>query len=86
MVPLTIAERKHLMPRGAQMQVATSLGLSTTYVSAVMNDETHPKTEAGKKQLRRVRVALARKLGRPVDEVFPPDVKQEAAPVLARAS
>ena len=79
---LTIAERKHLMPYGAQKDVATEQGASEGYVSLAMNDELRPKTQAGRKKLRRVQVAIARKLGRTVDDVFP----QESGAVLARAS
>ena len=81
-MPLSIADRKHLMPFGAQKEVAAEQKVDAAYVSRVMNDEVFPKTPAGKKQLRRVQVAVARKLGRPVDEVFP----QESATILARAS
>lgn len=79
MVLLTIAERKHQMPRGAQVQVANDLGLSTTYVSAVVNEMIHPKTPAAQKTLRRTQVALARKLGVTVDEAFPPVAQSVAA-------
>lgn len=81
MPPLTIADRKHLMPFGAQVQVATEEGVAQSYVSAVMNDEVFPKTDATREKLARVQAALARKLERPVEEVFPP--KQEAATAAA---
>lgn len=70
-MPLTIAERKHLMPYGAQVQVATEEDVAESYVSAVMNDEVHPKTDATRDKLARVQAALARKLDRSVDDVFP---------------
>lgn len=75
-MPITIAERKHLMPHGSQKAVAAELAVDEAFVSKVMSDDVRPKTEAGRKKLRRVQVALARKLGRTVDDVFP---KQEAA-------
>jgi hypothetical protein len=80
-MPLTIAERKHLMPFGAQREVAAAEGVDAGYVTRVMNDEVFPKTAPSKKKLRRVQVALARKLGRTVDDAFPP--KHEAATVAA---
>jgi transcriptional regulator with XRE-family HTH domain len=83
-MPLSIAERKHLMPYGAQKEVAKELGVLEGYVSEVMNDLVHPKTATGKKKLRTVQVALSRKLRLPVDEVFP--TEKEAAPEMARAS
>lgn len=84
-MPLSIAERKHQMPFGAQLDVARAEGVSKSYVTAVMNGEVFPKTPRTRKQLRRVQVALARKLGRPVADVFP-DTEQETTPTLARAS
>lgn len=87
-MPLTTADRKHRMPYGAQKDVASEQGVTAAYVSLVMNDEVRPKTEAGRKKLRRVQVAIARKLSVTVDEAFPPAIpqtNQEAAP-LAHAS
>lgn len=72
-MPLTIAERKHQMPRGAQLEVSAKERVDPGYVSRVMNGELRPKTPVGRKKLRRVQVALARKLGVTVDEAFPPD-------------
>ena len=59
------------MPYGAQVAVATELEVAESYVSAVMNGEVRPKTEATREKLARVQVALAQKLELPVDEVFP---------------
>lgn len=78
MPPLSIADRKHLMPFGAQVQVATEEGVAQSYVSAVMNDEVFPKTEATREKLARVQAALARKLGRPVKDVFPETTREAA--------
>lgn len=79
---LTIAERKHLMPYGSQREVASEQGVKEGYVSEVMSGDVNPKTTDGKKKLRRVQVAIARKLGVTVDEAFPAEPVQE----LARAS
>ena len=73
-MPLSIAERKHLMPFGAQREVSTEQRVDPGYVTRVMNGELFPKMPASRKKLRRVQVALARKLGRTVDEVFPPEI------------
>lgn len=70
-MPLTIAERKHRMPFGAQREVATEEGVDEAYVSKAMNDEVHPKTPEARQKLRRVQVALARKLKVRVEDVFP---------------
>jgi hypothetical protein len=84
-MPLTIAERKHLMPRGAQREVVKETGFSSTYVSAVVCGEVRPKTPPARKKLRRAQVALARKLGRPVDDVFPPEIAHVEPARLAAA-
>lgn len=78
-MPLSIAERKHRMPFGAQREVAAEQAVDAAYVSRVMNEEIHAKTPASRKKLRRVQVALARKLGVTVDEAFPPQTATAAA-------
>lgn len=72
-MPLSIAERKHQMPFGALREVSAEQRVDPGYVTRVMNGEITAKTPPSRKKLRRVRVALARKLGKPVDEVFPPE-------------
>ena len=84
-MPLSTADRKHLMPYGAQKEVAIEQGVTEAYVSLAMGGEVFPKTEVSRKKLRRVQVAIARKLGRTVDEAFPALVA-ESPPTLARAS
>jgi transcriptional regulator with XRE-family HTH domain len=64
------------MPYGAQKEVADALGASEPYVSQVMSDAVHPKTEAAQKRLRETQEALAARLGLPVEDVF--DVESEA--------
>ena len=73
-MPLTVAERKHLMPHGAQKEVAEAEGVAVSYVSAVMAGEVFPKTEPSRQKLRRVQRALARKLGRTIADAFPETV------------
>lgn len=70
---LSVADRKHLMPFGAQKEVALEESVAQSYVSAVMSNEVRPKTEHSRKRLRRVQVAIARKLRMRVDEVFGDD-------------
>jgi hypothetical protein len=70
-MPLSIAERKHRMPYGAQVAVATELEVAESYVSAVMNGEVRPKTDVTREKLSRVQIALAHKLELPVEEAFP---------------
>lgn len=78
MPPLSIADRKHLMPHGAQAQVATEEGVAESYVSAVMNGDVRPKTPASREKLARVQAALARKLDRPTEDVFPESTREAA--------
>ncbi len=77
---LSIAERKHLMPHGAQREIAADLAIDASYVSRVLSGDIRPKTANGRDQLRRVQAAIAQKLELPVDEVFPAN---EAATVAA---
>jgi transcriptional regulator with XRE-family HTH domain len=76
---LTVAERKHQMPSGAQREVATALGVKESFVSEVMAGEVFPKRPGTKAKVRRVQVALARKLGVSVAEAFPESQRQEQA-------
>lgn len=69
-MPLSIAERKYRMPHGALQEVARAEGVANSYVTAVMNGTVAAKSPRAKKRLRRIQVALARKLGRRVDDVF----------------
>jgi len=71
-MPLSIAERKHRLPMGAQKEIAREAGVSTTVVSEVVSEEYNPKTPKGRATERRIRVRVARKLGMKVDDVFPP--------------
>lgn len=84
-MPLSVAERKHRMPFGGQLAVAKALGVSKSYVSAVMADRVLALTPAARARLRRAQRAIARKLGQPLDDVFP-QTTEEAAPATARAS
>lgn len=77
-MPLTIAERKHRMPHGAQKKIAQTEGVSEQYVSSVMNETFVPQTEPARRKVQRVRVRIARALGVTVDEAFPPTDREEA--------
>jgi hypothetical protein len=82
-IPLSVPERKALLPFGAQTRVAGRCGVTKAYVSLVVSDDVRPKTPRGWKTLRRVRVALARELRMPVDIAFgssiPPTTPAAAA-------
>ena len=67
------------MPHGAQREIANDLGIAESYVSAVMTDDARPKTARARKTVRRVQVAISRKLGVTVDEAFPPAEQSAAA-------
>ena len=73
-IPLSVQERKTLLPFGAQARVATRCGVTKAYVSLVVSDDVRPKTPRGWKTLRRVRVALARELRMRVDLAFGPSI------------
>jgi hypothetical protein len=73
-IPLSVPERKALLPFGAQTRVAARCGVTKAYVSLVVSDDVRPKTPRGWKTLRRVRVALARELRMPVDIAFSPSI------------
>lgn len=60
--------RKERLPTGAQKEIAERLGVAASVVSRVMNDKGADLAPA---TVRRVRVAIARKLRMKVDEVFP---------------
>ena len=86
-MPLSIAERKHRLPFGAQREVSTEQRVDPGYVSKIMDGAIRPKTEPGRKKLRRIQVALARKLGVTVDEAFPPEVEaRQETPQFAKVS
>jgi hypothetical protein len=89
-MPLSIAERLHQLPRGAQAAVAEKCAKSTTTVSAIMRGVyPRPESEGGKQSVRRVQEALAARFvpPLPVWEVFAEwdgeRPAQEATPALA---
>jgi transcriptional regulator with XRE-family HTH domain len=60
--------RKERLPHGAQSEIARKLGVADSVVSRVMNDKA---ADLNPRTVRRIRVAIARKLNMRVDEVFP---------------
>lgn len=72
MVNPLLARKRGLLPYGKQREIAKKAGVSEAYVSAVVNDRLRPVTVEGQRNLRRVRVLVARALGVRVDEAFPP--------------
>jgi DNA-binding transcriptional regulator YdaS (Cro superfamily) len=86
---LSVADRSHLMPHGGQREIANALGVAESTVSQVMNETMRAKTERGRKTVQRIREAVAEKLDRPFDEVWPPEdeaTQGGKAPAMARAS
>lgn len=73
----TSVTRKRELPYGKQKEIARRARVSEAYVSAVVNDRLRPVTVEGQKNLRRVRVLVARALGMRVDEAFPPQEPSE---------
>jgi predicted XRE-type DNA-binding protein len=61
--------RKERLRTGAQNEIALRLDVSKSTVSKVMNDKV---SDLAATTIRKVRVAIARKLRMRVDEVFPP--------------
>lgn len=74
---MTASERKALMPHGAQREIANALKLTESYVSQVITGDARPKTPRAHRTVRRIQVAIARKLGRRVGEVFPLETQKE---------
>lgn len=69
---LSAVGRKALLEHGRQKVVATRLGVSRAFVSAVVNGELIPKTRSGWKTYRRVQAAIAKEIGLEVPEAFQP--------------
>ena len=67
---ITIARyaRKERLPFGAQAEIARRLGVTPSVVSRVMNNK---GADLAPQTIRKVKVAIARKLRMRVDEVFP---------------
>ena len=64
---------KERMEHGTQRKIARLLGLSEGYVSLVVSGIARPRTERGRKTLRKVQVAVARAVKMKVEDVFPPE-------------
>ena len=72
-MPLSRLERKDRLPRGAQKRIAKRLGLAdSSLVSRVVNTE---KTGTRHERIER---EVAKALGLPVTEVFPPRPREAA--------
>ncbi len=75
-MPISRYERKERLPFGAQKEIAEKLDLAESTVSLVVNDKV-AALNAG--TVRKVRVAVARRIGLPVDQVFQPELAGTAA-------
>lgn len=58
---------------GGQKKIAEALHIPAPTVSNVITGAYRPRTERGRKTLRRVQVAVARAVRMKVEEVFPPE-------------
>lgn len=63
-------ERKEKIGHGGITEVARELALSPATVSLVVSDKTDQLSE---ETIRRVREAIAARIGEPFEEVFPPE-------------
>jgi hypothetical protein len=81
-MPLSKWDRKQRLPFGAQQRIADDLGegYDKAFVSLVMNDKAQARDQ---EKVKRVREAIAARIGLPVEEVFPDPAIESAA---ARAS
>lgn len=68
--------RRERLPVGAQKEIAQRLGVAESVVSRVMNDKGSDLSPITR---RRVKVAIARKLGMKVDEAFPVELVELSA-------
>ena len=66
------------MPYGAQKEIAADLGIDNSYVSRAVSGDIRPKTAAGRQQLQRVQAAIAEKLARSIEDVFPETTREAA--------
>jgi predicted transcriptional regulator len=82
-IPLSVAERKHRLAHGAQREIAAQCGVSEAYVSYVVGGLRQPRTAQGRKTVRRVQVAVARKLRMRLDDVFAEAERSDAEALLA---
>lgn len=64
---LTKRQRKERLGRGKYNDIAAEVGVSDSTVSAVMNGRTQLYA---KETVRKVRVAIAERIGEPVEEVW----------------
>lgn len=66
LMPLSIADRLHQMPFGAQAAVVEKLHVNKSIVSQVARGGYHPKTEDGRAVRRQIQQALAAQFDPPL--------------------
>lgn len=69
-MPLTPGQISDRLEHGGKSQLARDLKVSDAYVSRVIQGHMRPCTPRGQKTLRRVQVAIARRIGMKVADVF----------------
>ena len=62
---------KDRLEYGARKRIALAIGVPAPTVSNVITGAYHPRTERGRKTLRKVQVAVARAVRMKVEDVFP---------------
>lgn len=86
-MPLTVAERKHRLPHGAQKKIAAKRHVDRAYVSRAVASEVFPKTERAQLKLAGVLRDVAACLGLPLEDAFDTEELERAGlRPLARAS
>lgn len=90
-MPISAMRLKSLMPHGGVREVAREVGVAESYVSGVLTGKKRPKTAVARETVHRIQAAIARRIGKERDEVFPltstpGSTRTEATPSLAPAS
>ena len=64
---------KARLEQGDRQRIAKAIGVPAPTISNVITGAYRPRTEKGRKTLRKVQVAVARAVGMRVADVFPPE-------------
>ena len=77
---LTYTQRKELMPRGAQKQIAIKREVAPSEVSKAMMGLARPQSKQTKAKLRTLQSDIAKKIGLGLEEVFSPEELEASRP------
>ena len=64
---------KARLEQGDRQRIAKAIGVAAPTISNVITGAYRPRTEKGRKTLRKVQVAVARAVKMKVEDVFPPE-------------